>query len=140
MAIDNLDKVAEQLFNKIRGRFSNVTLGDKDGKVTNKPNESRYYDFDYSDKGNTVGKVSCSLDPEKLTVIYSDNLVGDQDEITRKNWYNFLKSLRQFSRSRMLGFEVRNITKNANKRRDYEFLSANRIGESIDLKKHIENL
>ena len=140
MAVNNLDKIADQLFNKVRGRFSNCTLGDSEGNVTNVPTDARLFEFDFSADGDVIGKVSCSLDNEKLSVIYSDNLVGDQDQLTRQKWYDFLKSLRQFSRSRMIGFDVRNITKNANQRRDYEFLSANRVAESFDLKNYIENL
>ena len=140
MTVNNLDKIAEQLFNKVRGRFPNCTLGDKEGNVTNVPSDARLFEFDFSADGDVIGKVSCSLDNEKLSVIYSDNLVGDQDELTRKKWYDFLKGLREFSRARMVGFDVRNITKNANKRRDYEFLSANQVKESFDLKNYIENL
>lgn len=139
MAVNNLDKIAEQLFNKVRGRFSNCTLGDKEGNVTNVPTDARLFEFDFSADGSVVGKVSCALDPEKLSVIYSDNLVGDQDELTRQKWYDFLKSLREFTRSRGLQFDVRNITKNANRRRDYEFLK-NQVAESFDLKNYIENL
>ena len=140
MTVNNLDKIAEQLFNKVRGRFPNCTLGDKEGNVTNVPSDARLFEFDFSADGDVIGKVSCSLDNEKLSVIYSDNLVGDQDELTRKQWYDFLKGLREFSRARLVGFDVRNITKNANKRRDYEFLSANQVKESFDLKNYIENL
>jgi hypothetical protein len=140
MAVNNLDKIADQLFNKIRGRFPNCTLGNKEGNVTNVPSDARLFEFDFSADGDVIGKVSCSLDNEKLSVIYSDNLVGDQDELTRKKWYDFLKGLREFSRARMIGFDVRNITKNANKRRDYEFLSSNRVIENFDLENYIENL
>ena len=42
----NLDLIAEELFNKIRGRFPSVTLGDGEGKVTNVPTDARFFDFD----------------------------------------------------------------------------------------------
>jgi hypothetical protein len=140
MADDRLNTVAEQLFNKIRGRFPNITIGDADGNTTNVPSDARFYDFEYADKGAVVGKVSCALDPEKITIMYSDNLVGDEAEHDRQDWYNFLKGLRQFSRSRMLGFDVRNINKDSNTRRDYKFLAANKLPESVDLENYIKNL
>jgi len=40
----------------------------------------------------------------------------------------------------MLGFDVRNISKDSNSKRDYKFLAANRQVESINLKNYIENL
>ena len=43
----NLDLISEELFNKIRGRFPSVTIGNIDGKVTNGPKDARYFDFDY---------------------------------------------------------------------------------------------
>lgn len=136
----DLSQIAEQLFNKLRGRFPSITIGDEAGNVTNVPTDARFFDFDYKDNGSVIGKVSCSLDPEKVTVIYSDNLVGDENQTTRNSWYEFLQGLRQFSRSRMLGFDVRNVNKNNNTRRDYQFLAANKIPESIDLQKYIEDL
>lgn len=136
----DLSQIAEQLFNKLRGRFPNITIGDDAGNITNVPTDARFFDFDYKDNGSVIGKVSCSLDPEKVTVIYSDNLVGDENQTTRNSWYEFLQGLRQFSRSRMLGFDVRNVNKNNNTRRDYQFLAANKIPESIDLQKYIEDL
>ena len=45
----NLDIIAQELFNKIRGRFPSVTIGNSEGKVTNVPKEARYYDFDFKE-------------------------------------------------------------------------------------------
>ena len=45
----NLNLIAEELFNKIRGRFPSVTIGDQKAKVTNVPGEARFYDFDYKE-------------------------------------------------------------------------------------------
>ena len=45
----NLNLIAEELFNKIRGRFPSVTLGDGEGKVTNIPKDARFFDFDYKE-------------------------------------------------------------------------------------------
>jgi hypothetical protein len=138
--MDNLNAVAEQLFNKLRGQFPSITIGTEDGQVTNVPGDARFYDFEYSRGGESLGQCSCSIDDEKITVMYSDNLVGDKDDHVRQDWYNFLKDLRQFARTRMLGFDVRNINKTNNTRRDYKTLAANRLPESIDLEKYIENL
>ncbi len=122
----NLDLISEELFNKIRGRFPSVTIGDVNGKVTNVPKDARYFDFDYKEGDTSLGKVSVSITDEAIEVMYSDNFVGEQDELTQQNWYGFLKELRQFSKKRLMKFDTRNINKSNLDRRDYEFLAANR--------------
>jgi len=119
----NLENIAEDLFNKIRGRFPSVTIGTDEGKVTNVPTEARYYDFDYKEAGRSLGKVSISLDEKSISVMYSNNFVANEDQMTQDNWYNFLKELRQFSKKRLLNFDTRNITKSNLDRRDYKFLA-----------------
>ena len=125
----NLENIAEDLFNKIRGRFPSVTIGTDEGKVTNVPTEARYYDFDYKEAGRSLGKVSISLDEKSISVMYSNNFVANEDQMTQDNWYNFLKELRQFSKKRLLNFDTRNITKSNLDRRDYKFLALTRTGE-----------
>lgn len=122
----NLDLISEELFNKIRGRFPSVTIGNADGQVTNKPNEARFFDFDFKEGAVNLGKVSVSVSEEAIEVMYSDNFVAEQDEITKEKWYNFLKELRQFSKKRLMKFDTRNLNKSNLDRRDYKFLATNR--------------
>ena len=42
-----LDKIASELFDKIRSRFEPVRLGDKSGDDTKNPEAARFYNFDY---------------------------------------------------------------------------------------------
>ena len=125
----NLENIAEDLFNKIRGRFPSVTIGDESGQMTNIPEQARFFDFDYKENERTLGKVSVSIDENSLSVMYSENFVANEDTITQNNWYDFLKELRQFSKKRMLNFDTRNITKSNLNKRDYKFLATNRAGE-----------
>ena len=156
----NLNLIAEELFNKIRGRFPSVTIGDVNGKVTNRPSDARFFDFDYKEGSTNLGKVSINVTEEAIEVMYSDNFVGEQDELTQQKWYDFLKELRQFSKKRLLKFDTRNINKSNLDRRDYEFLASNRgdntmsesklygtnkisyqkIGEARIMIKHTENV
>lgn len=122
----DLSTVGEELFNKIRSRFPRVKAGDEDGKVTNIPSETRFYDITYTDSGDELGKISISLTEENgVTVIYSKDLVGDRDGRIQQNWYSFLRELRVFAKKRMLKFDVRNINKNSLSKRDYAQLSRN---------------
>lgn len=124
-----LDKIGEDLFNKIRGRFPSVTIGDEDGNVTNEPSAARFFDFDYKTDSRTLGKVSVSIsEDDGLTVIYSRDFIQNENEMTQNEWYNFLKELRVFSKKRMLDFSVRDINKSNLNKRDYQFL-ANRSGD-----------
>ena len=118
--MQEFDKIGEDLFNKIRGRFPEVTIGDETGTVTNEPTTARFFDFDY----NGLGKVSVAIDEDEgLTVIYSKDFMEDQDEMTQDAWYDFLKELRIFSKKRMLDYSVRDITKSNLNKRDYKFLA-----------------
>ncbi len=134
--MQDLTKISEDLFNKIRGRFSNVTIGDVDGNVTDVPTEARFFDFEYTDNGRPLGKVSVNIsedpsNPEKksLTVIYSKDFISNEGQVTQTGWFNFLKELRVFGKKRGLNFDIRDINKSNLDKRDYKFLAANRPGE-----------
>jgi hypothetical protein len=126
-----LDQISADLFNKIRGRFQEVTIGDENGQVTNVPEDARFFDFAYYAEGTDLGKVSVALDAEKgLSVIVGRDLVHGQVESIQDGWYNFLKELRVFAKKRLLNFEVRDINKSNLNKRDYQFLAQNRNGEN----------
>ena len=125
----NLDLISEELFNKIRGRFPTVTIGNAEGIVTNKPNEARFFDFDFKQKEKSLGRVSVSLDENAVSVMYSNNFVENQDKLVKQSWYDFLKELRYFAKKRLLNFDTRDITKSNLNKNDYKFLAQNQSGE-----------
>lgn len=122
----NIEFIGEELFNKIRSRFPEVTLGDSEGLVTNDPKEARFFDFEFDESA----KISVSINKESLDVIYSNTFLEDQGEIAKNKWFGFLKELRQFAKKRLLNFDVRNITKNNLDRRDYSFMAQEKFRES----------
>jgi len=126
----NLGRIASDLFNKIRGRFPNVTIGDETGNITNIPEDARYYDFSYFNNGEDLGKVSVSLDEDNgVVVIVTKDLVDGQMEDVQDGWYGFLRELRMFAKKRLLTFDVRDINKKQLNKKDYHFLAKNRTGE-----------
>ena len=128
----NLNVIAKDLFNKIRGQFPQVTLGDSQGQATTEPTEARFFDFDFKDGGNTLGKVSISISEEDgLVVMHSKDFVEQSDEPLKHGWYNFLKELRGFAKARVLGFDTRDITKSNLEKRDYEFLGQGKEVEKV---------
>ena len=122
--MQDFNAVAKDLFDKIRGRFPSVTIGDDAGKITNQPELARFFDFEYTEEGRKLGNVSVSINEDDgLTVIYSRNFIQNENDITKTNWYDFLKELRVFSKKRMMEFDVRDINKTNLTKRDYKFLS-----------------
>ena len=127
----NLNSIASDLFNKIRGRFQDVTIGNENGQVTNVPEDARYFDFSFQNNGVDLGKVSVSLDEDEgVVVVVGRDIVQNQMEDVQDRWFNFLKELRVFAKKRLLNFDVRDINKSNLNKRDYEFLAANRTGEN----------
>ena len=115
----NLEYIADELFNKIRGRYPSVTVGDNDATITNMPKEGRFFEFDFQ----PGKKVSISLDENGIAVMFSTKLFDSNDASLKSNWFSFLKELRLFAKKRMLNFDTRDITKNSLDKRDYEYLS-----------------
>ena len=115
----NLETIADELFNKIRGRFPNITVGDDSATITNKPGEARFFEFDFAEGK----KVNVNIDENSLTIMYAQNLFSEQEQVLKSKWYDFLKELRVFAKKRMLNFDTRDITKSNLDKRDYEYLS-----------------
>ena len=125
----NLDFIAEELFNKIRGRFPSITIGDEEGKVTDQPKDARFFDFQYKQAEKSLGSVSITLTDDAVQVMYNTDFVATEDQLTRNAWYDFLKELRMFAKKRLLTFDTRNINKSNLDKRDYQFLAKQRSGE-----------
>ena len=108
-----IESVATALFDKVRSRFENVTLGDEKAKATTDPEKARFFNFTYSDPtGAQFGTVTISLiDEVSLKVYYGQNISNEMDRDQRKDWYMFLRNLREFARRNLLTFDTRDITK-----------------------------
>lgn len=58
------------------------------------------------------GKITISLiDETSVKIYFAQNITRDMDEDQRKNWYEFLRNLRQFAKRNLLSFDTRDITK-----------------------------
>ena len=122
--MNNMEPISEKLFAKIRGRFESVTIGDEQGAVTDEPRLAKYFDFDYKEGANVLGKVSITLyEKSGVTVLFNQDFMAEAGEAEKNNWYNFLKELRIFSKKHMLNFDTRDITKSNLDKRDYAHLT-----------------
>ena len=128
----DIQNISTALFNKIRGQFPAVTVGDSNGNVTNDPKEARFFDFDYTKEGKSFGKISISISEDQgLVVLHSTDIISEADPLTKESWYNFLKEMREFAKSRLMAFDTRDITKSNLEKRDYEYLKKEKDMEPV---------
>jgi len=119
-----INKISEALFEKIRDRFEDVTLGDENAKATQDPEDARFFNFDYTVDGNSHGNITISvIDKNSLKVYFSKNISSDLDQEEKAKWYGFLRELREFAKRNLLSFEPRDITRSTLKHRDLQQVS-----------------
>ena len=108
-----IEKKAEKLFDKIRSRFETVSLGDEKANATDDPATARFFNFNYVSKGGKdFGNVHINIvDPEKLKVVYGQNLATELEPEEQDEWFDFLRNLREFARRNLMTFEARDITR-----------------------------
>ena len=108
-----LDKISAALFDKIRSRFDSVNIGDDKAQRVSDPEQARFFNFDYvSDDGKNFGNVTISLiDENSLKIYYGSNITDGLDEIQSKEWFGFLRELKNFARRNMLTFDTRDINR-----------------------------
>ena len=119
-----INKIAEGLFEKIRDRFEDVSLGDENANATQNPENARFFNFDYIVDGTNHGNVTLSVvDETSLKAYFSKNISNNLDDQERKQWYGFLRELREFAKRNLLSFEPRDITRSTLKHRDIQQVS-----------------
>jgi hypothetical protein len=107
-----IEKIAENLFDKIRSRFEGVSIGDENAKATLDPTKARFFNFDYMSDGENYGNLTISLvDDNNLKVYFDKDLDDGMVDDQKKYWYKFLKGLRLFAKRNLLTFDIRDIAK-----------------------------
>lgn len=119
-----INKIAEALFEKIRDRFEDVSLGDDKAKATQDPEKARFFNFDYVVDDKNYGNITISIiDETSLKVYFSKNISHDLTDEQQQKWYSFLRELREFAKRNLLSFEPRDITRSTLKHRDIQQVS-----------------
>ena len=109
-----LEKISQELFDKLRSRFDNISLGDESAKHTSDPEQARFFNFDYEDDNGKYGNVTIGLqDGESLKVFFGKNISQDMMDDSKNEWYDFLRNLRYFARRNLLTFDTRDISRSA---------------------------
>jgi hypothetical protein len=126
--------ISQDLFDKVRSRFSNLEMGNETGAVTIDPAEARFFDFDFVIEGNNLGRVSISLNElGSLKVYYSQGITENQDDPAKQEWYKFLKEMRFFSMRRLLRFDTRDIAKTNLDKNDFQHLAKTQAPKELNM-------
>ena len=121
-----IEIIAQDVFDKVRGRFSNLEMGNEEGAVTSNPKEARFFDFDFTIEDKNLGRVSVSINERgSLKIFYSQGITEGVDSVSTGIWYDFLKEMRYFAKRRMLVFDTRDITKGNLNKNDFQYLAQN---------------
>lgn len=119
-----IELISQDLFDKVRSRYSNLEMGDEDGNVTSDPRTARFFDFDFILSGENLGRVSISVNERgTLKIFYSQGILDGLDTVSQKNWFAFLKEMRNFAKRRLMRFDTRDITKSNLNKNDFQYLA-----------------
>jgi hypothetical protein len=116
-----MSQISKEIFDKIRTRFSNVQLGDSEGKTTLDSDQAVFFEFDYKDRGNIV----VNLQDDLMKIYFNNDMVAEMDSEQSDNWHAWLRNMRKYAHANMLNFEVKNIDKQRLDRKDFEYLVKN---------------
>lgn len=120
-----IELIAQDLFDKVRSRYSNLEMGDEEGNVTADPRKARFFDFNYVLEGTNLGRVSISINQRgTLKVFYGQGILEGHDEFVSQSWFNFLREMRMFAKRRLLRFDTRDITKSNLDKSDFQYLAS----------------
>ena len=119
-----IEKISENLFDKIRSRFANISIGNENAKATVDPTQARFFNFNFTNDGNEYGNLTISLlDNRSLKIYYDREIDKDMPNQDRLAWYNFLKDLRLFAKRNLLTFDIRDIAKSGLNVKDLQHLN-----------------
>jgi len=122
-----MSALSKDLHERLRGKFNSLTMGRDDGAKTLVPDESVFFEFQFTEGANNYGSVVVSiLDEGSIKVYFKSDIIEEADADGKRKWYNFLKDLRFFSAQNMLNYEAKNITKSRLDKADFDFL----VGQS----------
>ena len=113
--MNNIENIAQELFNKIRSRFSPVALVDEEGKPTEKEAEARLFTFPYKSRisGRKMGMLDISIiDERALKISFTKNMpFGFKMPEEETEWEQFVLGMRKFAKRNIMDFDVRDIGK-----------------------------
>ena len=114
----DLSAVAQDLFDEVKSRYTNLTLGDADAQVTTDPQMARFFKFNFADN-----PVSVAIDEESVRLIYNKDITDILDEESEQQWYQFARTMREFAVAHNMNFKPQDVEKLDLEQGDFEFMS-----------------
>ena len=122
---NNVKRVAQELFDKIRSRFEKISIGDEKSDTTQDPEDARFFNFNYtSTDGTDFGNVTISIVNETdLKIYFSKNITEKLNDDQKQEWYTFLRNMRMFAKRHLLSFDTRDISRGNLSKKDIRQVS-----------------
>jgi hypothetical protein len=117
----NLDTIAVELYGKLTARFPSLEIGDEHGQVLSKKTDipkARFFEFPYKVDGMILGTITITLDEQDGLILQIGGDLVDNKHPDAQDW---IESMGQFCKRRMINCKVVNLTKSNLDKRDYHF-------------------
>jgi len=107
--MSNTDTFSNELYKKIRNRFSSIEMVDDKDKITLDSKSARIFNMPYVSEDPTTIVTLSLMKPSALQIWFDRNMVKNFDDETKTGWFEFLQSLRKFTVTRSLSFDLLDI-------------------------------
>lgn len=129
-----VSNTSSMLFDFLKSRFELNQTTDENGKPTVDSSKVKVFGFDFiTAKGENLGNIVISLlddgESSDSVKVYFGKDVADTVGQAKSSFNKFLQDLRQFSKSHMLGFDVRDINRSGMTAKDQAFMYESRFGK-----------
>lgn len=122
--MSNSDALGSNLFSKLKSRFPKIRLGNSQGMSTVDPEDAVFFDFDFEINGEKIASISISTaDRGSMKLFYTKDILKNQNELVKSKWFDFLRDMRNFAKSKLLTFDPKDIAKKNLDKRDFEELA-----------------
>jgi hypothetical protein len=104
---------AKQLYDMLVSKNFDLDLLDTTGRPSQNPAETDIFSFNYTaDSGNDYGTIVIMLaDDNDLQVYFGDNLGKGMEQEDKRDWFDFLYQLKQFSTRNLMSFSLKNLNR-----------------------------
>ena len=103
---------SNELYNLLVTKNFEPEILDINGKAVSSPNDAEMFSFDWKVADTNYGTVVALLGRDQdLQLYYSENISKELGASDRKQWYDFLKQMKNFAVRNMLTFDLKNLSR-----------------------------
>lgn len=115
------------LYLKLKGRFPNVTFGDNNSLQTTDVNQAVFFEFPFKVRGRKVATITISLaETGTMKILRTQDDMDEDDDEANQAWFDFLRDMRKFAKSRLLNFQPMDPVKGKIQKKDYDNFAADK--------------